>query len=91
MEHKRADDTVRLLLDEGFPASTNEDNRVEQLHARLEALIDHCPREALALMEALAPIASDLYLHHIYNSIGIYLYDVGPKVNYVPRPEESDD
>lgn len=89
MEPAQAAETVRLLLEQGFSQGTSEDNRVEQLHDRLEALTYHCPREALALMEALAPIASDLYLHHIYDSIGLWIYELGPKVNYPPKAAEQ--
>ena len=81
MTSENADEIIHLWLDLGFPSETSRVERVCELMTELESLTEICPEESLLLMTSLQPIASDLYLYEIYDSIGLWLHEHGLKLN----------
>jgi hypothetical protein len=68
---------IRLWLDRGFPTDMSQKDKVCALMTELEDWADECPKKALLLMTALQPIASDLYLYDVYDSIGLWHHELG--------------
>lgn len=81
MTSEDADEVIHLWLNEGFTPETSRIDRVCQLMAELENLVDGCQKEALMLMAALLPIASPLYLHEVCDSIDLWHHELGLKMN----------
>ncbi len=74
---ENASEIIRLWLDQGFPVGMNQDDRACELMSELENFADEIPNEALLLMTALHPIASQLYLHDVCDAIGLWQHELG--------------
>lgn len=72
LEASEAAQVIHELMESAGPSDADRRTRVIDVMERLEWLADSVPPFSLSLMTALQSIAGDLYMHDVYDAIGLW-------------------